>query len=87
MWIRCAAHMPLQRTQRIPTADPGRETRAALQIIGKICAMRCLLIGPKILEACAAIGREKSCFWIASRSKVVAAFSFLSLGESAILPA
>ena len=39
-------------------ANPGREARAALQIIGKICAMRCLLIGPKILEARAAIGRE-----------------------------
>ena len=57
MWNRCAAHMPLQRTRRIPTAYPGRKARAALQIIGKICAMTCLLIGPKIWEARAAIGR------------------------------
>ena len=81
-----AVHMSLRKTRRIPTANPGREARAALQIIRVICAMRCLLIGPKILEAHVAIGREKSRFWIASRSKAVAASCFLSLGESAILP-
>ena len=37
-----------------------------LHILGKRCAMRCLLIGPKILEARAAIGTEKSRVWIAS---------------------
>ena len=71
--------MPLQRTRRIPTANPGREARAALHIISKIFAVRCLLIGPKILEARAAIGAAKSRIWIASRSKAVAAFCFLSL--------
>ena len=52
--------MPLRSTRRIPTANPGRDARAALQIIGMICSMRCLLIGPKILEARAAIGAAKS---------------------------
>ena len=44
-------------TRRIPTANLGREARAASQI-----AMRRLLIGPKILEARAAIGIAKSRF-------------------------
>ena len=71
--------MWLQRTRRIPTAGPGREARAALQIIGMLCAMRCLLIGPKILEARVTIGRENSRFGIALRSNALAAFGFLSL--------
>ena len=48
---RCAVHTPLQGTRRIPTANPGREALAALHSIGKICAIRSLLIGPKVLEA------------------------------------
>ena len=36
-----------------------REARAALHIIGNICAIRCLLIGPKIFEARAAFGTGK----------------------------
>ena len=61
--------MPLQRTRRLPTASPGRETRAALHIIGMICAMRCPLISPKILKARVATGKEKSLIWVAEQGR------------------
>ena len=86
MWKRYAVHMPLQRTRSIPTANPGRGARAAVQIIGMICAMRCLLIGPKILEARAAIGKEKCRVGDVSRSKPWRLF-VSHRWESAILPA
>ena len=77
MWNRCAVHMP----RRIPTADPGREARAAFQIIGKICAMRCLLIDPEISEARAEIGKEKISFWDRVTEQGRGGFLFVVAGK------
>ena len=57
-WSRFALHMPLRSTRRIQTANPGRDARAALQIIGMICSMRCLLIGCARIGGCSETGSE-----------------------------
>ena len=44
-----------------PTANPGCVARHAQRMAGRTCPMRCLLIGPRTLDARHAVGREKSC--------------------------
>ena len=69
-----------------PTISPGREARDASFLRGRISATRKRLIGPRILEARKETGPAKSCASGLSRSKAVAAFCFLSCGESSSLP-
>ena len=37
-WNRFVVYTPLHSNRRVPTANPGREARAAVHITGRICA-------------------------------------------------
>ena len=67
-------------------AGVGREARDANFIRGRICAMQKRLTGPRILKTRKDISLAKSRFCNPSRSKAVAAFCFLSCGDSLSLP-
>ena len=63
MWDRCAVHMLLRRTHRIPTSSPARKISDARHICSKICAVKCLRTGPKAFEIREIIGFGKIPFW------------------------